>query len=192
MHYYSCTMVLIVCTVLCVRAEKNTAYHASSPADQPFFHRMAVQTPSSDGNGVDAALRFDDLHRRLRLLGSVKNRAPMLHLLHALADTGTAERRLSTGMAQMPPRVFSEPSAGLAGIDRFGQRREAPPAPVGGAHGRGEQNGVLLQERGGQAVARRAGRSTAHGANEVTERTLLRGILYAFQVSTSALLAEGR
>ena len=70
---------------------------------------LPAQTPSSRGNGVDSALRFDDLHRRLRLLGCVKNRAPMLHLLQVLAGTGTADKQRGPCMGQMPPRVFSEP-----------------------------------------------------------------------------------
>lgn len=133
-------------------------------------------------NGVETALRFDELHHRLRLLDCVKNRGLMLHLLHALADTGTAGRRQGTGMAQAPLRVFSEPSAGLSGIDRVAQSRAAPTVPVGGTYGGEDANGGAREEQRIEAMARRRGRYRARETTDVTERTLLRGILYAFQV----------
>lgn len=159
---------------------------------------LPAQTPSSRGNGVDSALRFDDLHRRLRLLGCVKNRAPMLHLLQVLAGTGTADKQRGPCMGQMPPRVFSEPLAGLSGIDRVGQAHavgavSAGHSSIGGlSNGRaGEEErytGAVTRREQGQSVRR------ARGWTEVTERTLLRGILYAFQVrflSSSVCLAMG-
>lgn len=138
-----------------------------------------IQTPSSSGNGVEAALRFDDLHRRLRLLGCVKNRASMLHLLHALSDTGTAARRHGTGVAKMPPRIFSEPSGGLSGVDHVGPIENSP-AIVDGASSHGHDLNRHTDRT--KHVPRRAERYRARGTTEVTERSLLRGILYAFQV----------
>lgn len=158
---------------------------------------------------MEAALRFDDLHRRLKLLAGLRNRAPMLHLLHALSDTGAAAAaaagRRSGGaagmlMPQMPPRVFSEPSAGLSGIGRvgrasaeaggYGGRGEAPNGRAPGAAEPEPGNREPLSSRangqgpvGGGGTVRRARVATT----EVTERTLLKGILYAFQVGNGRM-----
>ncbi|CAM9847403.1 unnamed protein product, partial [Ectocarpus sp. 13 AM-2016] len=162
-----------------------------------------VKTPSSSGSGVEAALRFDDLHRRLKLLAGLKNRAPMLHLLHALSDTGTAAAAAAANnhgaapptIPQMPPRVFSEPASGLSGIGHVvGQGLRAAAAAVGGwsgYHGGGVSNGrepVGDGRRHAEATGVRAGRRRSvesrampRRTTEVTERTLLKGILYAFQ-----------
>ncbi|CAM9606481.1 unnamed protein product [Scytosiphon promiscuus] len=163
-----------------------------------------AKNPSSSGSGVEAALRFDDLHRRLKLLAGLKNRAPMLHLLHALSDTGAAAAaggaRRSGGtagmmmMPQMPSRAFSEPAAGLSGMSHVGRApAEATgyrggqgtangraPQGEGMGGGRGEEVGGLEDKHrplGGRATALRARVTTT----EVAERTLLKGILYAFQ-----------
>ena len=136
----------------------------------------------------------------------------MLHLLHALSDTGTAaaaagaaahHRGGAAGMVRMPPRVFSEPSAGLSGIGLVGGRQQGPGGadnPVvtpGGAagYGRGIANGGRAHgdEEGRYGGAMAGGRADRHRPDtrrpmvvrrttEVTERTLLKGILYAFQV----------
>ncbi|CAN0413486.1 unnamed protein product, partial [Ectocarpus sp. 12 AP-2014] len=162
-----------------------------------------VKTPSSSGCGVEAALRFDDLHRRLKLLAGLKNRTPMLHLLHALSDTGTAAAAAAANnhgaapptIPQMPPRVFSEPAAGLSGIGHVvGQGLRAAAAAVGGGngyHGGGVSNvrePVGDGRRHAEATGVRAGRHRSvvsrampRRTTEVTERTLLKGILYAFQ-----------
>lgn len=153
---------------------------------------------------MEAALRFEDLHRRLKLLAGLKNRAPMLHLLHALSDTGTAAAAAAANhhgaappaISQMPPRVFSEPAAGLSGIGHvIGQGLPAAAtASVGGGgyHGGGVSNGrepVGEGRRHAEAMGVRAGRHRSvvsrampRRTTEVTERTLLKGILYAFQV----------
>lgn len=152
---------------------------------------------------MEAALRFDDLHRRLKLLAGIKNRAPMLHLLYALSDTGAAagaaahRHGATTGIVQMPPRVFTEPSAGLSGIGHVGAVGQgltgASSAPAGAAEiGGGVSNGHALEGRErlhGEATGVRNDRQRAGGTRamarritEVTERALLKGILYAFQV----------
>lgn len=149
---------------------------------------------------MEAALRFDDLHRRLKLLDGLKNRAPILHLLHALSDTGTPEAAArrhagAAGIPQLPPRMFSEPAAGLSGVEHVaGQGLGAATA----GYGRGLSNGRALAEEGrhgdGMEIAgeradrhrpgRDIGRATAVALRtaEVTERTVLKAILYAFQV----------
>lgn len=151
---------------------------------------------------METALRFDDLHRRLKLLAGLKNRASMLHLLHALSGTGlvtTAAHRHgdATGIAHMPPRVFTEPSAGLSGIGHLGTVGQGSvggtTAPAGAAGYDGEvSNGQALgggerlhgESMGVQDGRHRPGstRPMARRTTEVTERTLLKGILYAFQV----------
>lgn len=182
--------------------------------------RLRRQNPSSSGSGVEAALRFEDLHRRLKLLAGLNNRAPILHLLHALSDTGTAAAavaRRHAGAAgilpQVPPRVFSEPSAGLSGIEHVGRQEAglgaAPAAPAGATgYGRGVSNGRALGGEGGERRhgeasegervdrhrPRSSGRAVARGVRattEVTERTLLKGILYAFQVQRRTFGACG-
>lgn len=155
---------------------------------------------------MEAALRFDDLHRRLQLLAGLKNRAPILHLLHALSDTGTAAAAArrnagAAGIAPLPPRAFSEPSAGLSGIEHVGRQRlaAAPAAPAGVAgagYGRGVSNGLAIggegeqrrhlgateNERADRHRPREYSRAVTRRTTEVAERTLLKGILYAFQV----------
>eukprot|EP00752_Nemacystus_decipiens_P006417 g5780.t2 len=163
-----------------------------------------VKAPSSSGSGVEAALRFEDLHRRLKLLDGLNNRAPILHLLHALSDTGTPEAAArrhagAAGIQQLPPRVFSEPAAGLSGIERVrGAGLAAAPTASEGAAGygrgvsgvsngnahRGDEGRYDEAIVGERADRHRAGgnrRAIARRTTEVTERTLLRGILYAFQ-----------
>lgn len=121
----------------------------------------------------------------------------MLHLLHALSDTGAAaaaahSHGAATGIAPIPPRVFTEPSAGLSGLDHVGTAGD-PTAPAGAAeHGRGVSNGhahggrarLLSESMGVRGDSHRAGstRAIARRMTEVTERTLLKAILYAFQV----------
>eukprot|EP00903_Cladosiphon_okamuranus_P012519 g11722.t2 len=158
-----------------------------------------VKTPSSSGSGVEAALRFDDLHRRLKLLDALKNRAPILHLLHSLSDTGTPEAAArrhagAAGIPQLPPRMFSEPAAGLSGIEHVAGQGLGAPAGAAG-YGRGLSNGRALageEGRHGEGMRMRmgivGGRADGHRpweglgrTAEVTERTLLKGILYAFQ-----------
>lgn len=160
------------------------------------FAFCSKQTPSSRGSGVESALRFDDLHRRLRLLGYVKNRAPMLHLLQVLAGTGTSDKRHMPGIAQMPPRVFSEPSSGLSGIDRVGQSHDVGAMPAGRPSASGVSNGREGEdERYAGAITRRAeGQSVRRPrrGTEVTDRALLRGILYAFQVRFCPLASAWR
>lgn len=150
------------------------------------FAFSSKQTPSSRGSGVESALRFDDLHRRLRLLGYVKSRAPMLHLLQVLAGTGTSDKRHVPGIAPLPPRIFSEPSSGLSGIDRVGQYHAVGAVPAGRSTVSGVSNGREgEEERYAGAMTRRGGGQSVRrprGGAEVTERTLIRGILYAFQV----------
>lgn len=183
----------------------NSVLCESRNREAPFFDRVTVpcmsasQVPSAGGNGVETALRFEDLQRRLRLLGSIKNRASVLHLLHALADSGEAGRQGDLlgvrGLAQRPPRVFSEPVAGLSGIDRVGKTQPAERIPLGRAgegstaRGVGEQVGALGLQ-GAESVRRRGGKM--RGMSEVTERTLLRGILYAFQVYRGVRCWVGR
>lgn len=86
--------------------------------------------------------------------------------------------------------MFSEPAAGLSGIERVGGQAAlgtAPAAPAGAAgYGRGVSNG---RAHGGGPYGERADRHNdgrvrpiARRTTEVTERTLLKGILYAFQV----------
>lgn len=163
-------------------ATQLTASHpCPPPTPTPPRHRS--QTPSSSGNVADAALRFEDIHRRIRLLGCIKNRASVLHLLHALAGTGTAEKQQGMGAAQMPSRVFAEPLAGLSGIDRVGHAQTAPAVSAGATYGYGQANGRVREEGGYEAVGVRRRMRRVRSMNEVTERTLLRGILYAFQVN---------
>lgn len=162
---------------------------------------------------MEAALRFDDLHRRLKLLAGLKNRAPILHLLHALSDTGTAAAAArrhagAAGIPQIPPRVFSEPSAGLTGIEHVGGQAlgAAPTASAAAGHGRAAPNGRALgggdrlEGRHGEAVVGERvgrhrpegnGRAIARRTTEVTERTLLKGILYAFQVRRFVVACGG-
>lgn len=167
--------------------DKNNPTHSCPP-----LRSLVAQTPTSRGNGVDSALRFDDLHRRLRLLGCIKNRAPMLHLLQALAGAGTADKQRGSGMARMPPRVFSEPLAGLSGIDRVGQARAVGAVSAGRPSGGGMSNGRAAEEElyAGAMTRREEGQFVRRprGGTEVTERTLLRGILYAFQVRFCPLI----
>ena len=154
---------------------------------------------------METALRFEDLHRRLKLLDGLNNRAPILHLLHALSDTGTPEAAArrhagAAGIPQLPPRVFSEPAAGLSGIERVGGQAGLGSAPAasagaaryarevsnGGTHGgeEGRYNEAVMGERADRE--RHNGRAIARRTTEVTERTLLKGILYAFQVQRVA------
>lgn len=147
-------------------------------------HKKPLQAPTGEDGGVTKSLRFKDLHQKLRLLDCVKNRASMLHLLHALADSGTDKKRPGVvpgrgGLAMIPPRIFAEPKAGLSGIHQVGRAQSALPPPYAEtdendsweANGGGDRMGVSRRRRG-----------RVRGMTEVTERALLRGILYAFQV----------
>lgn len=110
----------------------------------------------------------------------------MFHLLQALAGSGTADKQRGPAMAQMPPRVFSEPMAGLSGIDRVGQAHAVGAVAAGRSSLGGVSNGRSAEEEryAGAMTRRGEGQSVrrARGGTEVTERALLRGILYAFQV----------
>ncbi|CAM9311005.1 unnamed protein product [Laminaria digitata] len=174
-----------LCSVLLTSHIGESLMAADEASVVQVIRTRLVKTPSSRGNGVDSALRFDDLHRRLRLLGCVKNRAPMFHLLQALAGSGTADKQRGPAMAQMPPRVFSEPMAGLSGIDRVGQAHAVGAVATGRSSLGGVSNGRSAEEEryAGAMTRRGEGQSVrrARGGTEVTERALLRGILYAFQ-----------
>lgn len=87
------------------------------------------------------------------------------------------------GTAHMPSRVFTEPLAGLSGIDRVGHAQTAPAASAGTAYSYRQANERGREEGGDMAVDARQRMRRVRGMSEVTERTLLRGILYAFQVS---------
>lgn len=106
----------------------------------------------------------------------------MLHLLYKLADSDVDEQRRGVGRGRgvltIPPRVFTEPAAGLSGIDRVGREKQsALRAPVARAEEGSDANG------GARSVGmERHRRGRVRGLSEVTERALLRGILYAFQV----------
>lgn len=133
-----------------------------------------TQAPHPNGGGVGASLRFEDLYRRLRLLASLKNRASMLHLLYALADfEGNHHKEGARVVARVPHALFSEPVGGLPGVDRA----KAQPERVGIT---GSTSGRREPGDSEQVPARRQNR--ASGMSEIMEKSLLRGILYAFQV----------
>ena len=155
---------------------------------RPLYHRLLPQAPSSAGNGIDAALKFQELHNRLRLLNFVKKRGPMLHLLNTFMGTGNLETRPSTGTAHLLPQLFTEPAAALSGSERVTRPRSTPAVLPSEAHHYGESNGITREQRRAHAVGRAGGSTRARAVNEVTERALLRGILYAFQVSDPASL----
>lgn len=99
------------------------------------------------------------LTQRLDQLRAQKNSGPMIQLLYTLMRIEDPERRRGRGTT---PQVFSEPAGGLSGIDRVMNPLAAP----------GESKEMVAS----------GGPARASSVNDVTQRALLRGILYAFQV----------
>lgn len=110
-------------------------------------------------SGPDEVKQVVRLTQRLDQLRAQKNSGPMIQLLYMLMRIEDSEKRRSRGVT---PQVFSEPAAGLSGIDREMNPLAAP----------GESKVMVAS----------VGPARASSVNDVTQRALLRGILYAFQV----------
>lgn len=151
------------------------------PCQGPSHARAVLgtdQAPTVTGSGIDTTLRFEDLHRRLGLLGCVKNRAAMLHVLHLLANYNGRPGQGARGRTGTPPGLFSEPAGALSGIDMVVQPRSQALRHANGSRReqKEEASEAVSQPKPGRGVGQ------ARGMSEVMERTILRGILYAFQV----------
>ncbi|CAM9222888.1 unnamed protein product [Discosporangium mesarthrocarpum] len=148
--------------------------------------RLVKMPRPRGGEGVYEALRFEDLHRRLRQLGGIHNRAAALHLLCSLAGSGGTGGggESSEGRASAP--VFAEPVGGLSGIERIQRLRPAVRGGrgEGGEDGEDRSVGVEHEEGGGETKPQGVGSKHGRGAwapREVTEMALLRDVLYSFQ-----------
>lgn len=74
----------------------------------------------------------------------------------------------------------------MSGINRIGRSQAPLLTPLGKSDDGRVPNGVAAASEEGRREAigrRKGGRCGVRTTTEVTERTLLRGILYAFQVS---------